>query len=199
MWDARNSGACLQTLQGHSDWVSAVAFSHHSTKLASASFDKTVKVWDVSSGACLQTLEGHSRYVYSVAFSHNSAKLASGSEDCTVKVWDASSGACLQTLEVGKTLENISFDSTDSYLLTEIGNLAIYGSKASSKTAIAAPKRALYLGAGLSTDDTWIQYDGKNVLWIPSEYRPSCSTVYGTTVGMGVGSGRVWLCSIVVE
>ena len=48
--------ACLQTLEGHSDWVRSVAFSHDSTRLASASGDSTVKIWDASSGACLQTL-----------------------------------------------------------------------------------------------------------------------------------------------
>ncbi|KAF1936747.1 hypothetical protein EJ02DRAFT_328355, partial [Clathrospora elynae] len=52
--------ACLQTLEGHSHWVNSVAFSHDSTRLASASRDSTVKIWDASSGACLQTLEGHS-------------------------------------------------------------------------------------------------------------------------------------------
>src|SRR5438067_705131 len=59
--------ACLQTLEGHSDSVSSVAFSHDSARLASASNDNTIKIWDASSGACLQTLEGHSDWVSSVA------------------------------------------------------------------------------------------------------------------------------------
>src|SRR5881394_3648625 len=62
--------ACLQTLEGHSQSVSSVAFSHDSARLASASYDSTVKIWDASSGECLQTLEGHSHAVWSVAFSH---------------------------------------------------------------------------------------------------------------------------------
>jgi WD40 repeat protein len=84
--------ACLQTLEGHSGWVSSVAFSRDSTRLTSASYDNTVKTWDASSGACLQTLEGHSGWFSSVAFSHDSARLASASGDHTVKIWDASSG-----------------------------------------------------------------------------------------------------------
>ena len=49
--------ACLQTLEGHSRWVKSVAFSHDSTRLASASYDSTVKIWDASSGECLSTLK----------------------------------------------------------------------------------------------------------------------------------------------
>jgi WD40 repeat protein len=98
--DIRNGwSACLQTLEGHGDWVWLVAFSHDSARLASASRDRTVKIWDAHSGACLQTLEGHSGEVRSVAFSHDSARLASASSDKTVKIWDAHSGACLQTLK----------------------------------------------------------------------------------------------------
>ena len=124
IWDA-SSGECLQTLEGHSGWVGSVAFSHDSARLASASDDNTVKIWDASSGECLQTLEGHSDRVRSVAFSHDSARLASASYDKTVKIWDASSGECLQTLGIGKTLFNISFDTTGSYLHTEIGTIAV--------------------------------------------------------------------------
>ncbi|KAF1967999.1 WD40 repeat-like protein, partial [Bimuria novae-zelandiae CBS 107.79] len=90
---------CLQTLEGHSDQVNSVAFSHDSARLASASHGSTVKLWEASSGECLQTLQGHSGPVNSVAFSHDSARLASASHDRTVKIWEANSGECLQTLQ----------------------------------------------------------------------------------------------------
>jgi WD40 repeat protein len=194
IWDA-SSGACLHTLKGHSSSVRSVAFSHDSARLASASRDNTVKIWDASSSACLHTLEGHSEYVTSVAFSHDSARLASASWDKTVKIWDASSGACLQTLNTGKTLYDLSFDPTGSYLYTEIGTIVVRNSQVGVND-VAVPKRPLYLGIGVSSDSIWIQHAGKNMLWVPSEYRPSCSAVCGNTVGIGVGSGRVWSCSI---
>src|SRR2546421_225481 len=86
------SGECLQTLEGHSNWVSSVAFSHDSARLAAGSRDNMVKICDASSGECLQTLEGHSYSVSSVAFSHDSARLASASGDNTVKIWDVKIG-----------------------------------------------------------------------------------------------------------
>jgi WD40 repeat protein len=61
--------------------------------LASASADKTVRLWDAATGALQQTLEGHSRSVYSVAFSPDSRLLASASADKTVRLWDAATGA----------------------------------------------------------------------------------------------------------
>ena len=95
--DDRNT--CLQTLEGHSSWVDSVAFSHDSKQVASASYDRTVKIWDAATGECLQTLEGHSESVYSAAFSHDSKQAASASGERTVKIWDAATGQCLQTLE----------------------------------------------------------------------------------------------------
>jgi WD40 repeat protein len=195
VWDA-SSGACLQTLEGHSDWVMSVAFSHDSSKLASASSDNIVKLWDASSGACLQTLEGHSHHVSSVAFSHDSSKLASASLDKTVKVWDASSGACVQTLNISRALRSLFFDPIGSLLHTEIGTIAIHSSGTSSEVAVVEPECPTYLGTNLSSDGIWMKYDGRNMLWIPSEYRSTCSVVCGNTIGMGVGSGRVWICNI---
>ncbi|KAG7424474.1 Vegetative incompatibility protein HET-E-1 [Fusarium oxysporum f. sp. raphani] len=91
--------ACLQTLEGHGNWVSSVAFSADGQRLASGSEDKTVKIWDTATGACVQMLEGHGDLVSSVAFSADGQRLASGSGDKTVKIWDAATGACMQTLE----------------------------------------------------------------------------------------------------
>ncbi|KAK4905582.1 hypothetical protein LTR49_025151 [Elasticomyces elasticus] len=79
--------ACLQMLEGHSNLVSSVVFSADSSRLASASGDNTVKIWDASSGQCLRTLKGHSNGVSLVVFSADSSRLASASYDKTVKIW----------------------------------------------------------------------------------------------------------------
>ncbi|OCL00979.1 beta transducin-like protein HET-D2Y, partial [Cenococcum geophilum 1.58] len=118
--------ACLQTLEGHSNSVQSVAFSRDSARLASASSDNTVKIWDASSGECLQTLEGHSSSVCSVAFSHDSARLASASYDWTVKIWDASSGKCLQTLEShSSSVHSVAFSHDSARLASASSDEAV--------------------------------------------------------------------------
>jgi WD40 repeat protein len=76
-----------------------VNWSHDGSKIASGSWDRTVRVWDSSTGAVLSNLEGHSGMVTSVIWSPDGSKIASWSYDKTVRVWDSSTGAVLSTLE----------------------------------------------------------------------------------------------------
>jgi WD40 repeat protein len=188
---------CLLTLEGHSRLVSSVAFSHDSTQLASASDDRTVKVWDARSGECLLTLKSHSHLVNSVAFSHDSTYLASASHDCTVKVWNAHSGECLLTLKVDMILYSISFDPNNKSLRTDTGVInisAVLDSALPSPTT--EPQIPQCQGVALGESGKWLTCNSKNVLWLPSEYRPSYSTVLGDVIAIGTGSGSVWIYQV---
>ena len=85
------------TLSGRSSNVSSVAWSPNGKRLATASADKTAKVWDVT-GQQLLTLSGHSDAVSSVAWSPDGKQLATASADKTVKVWAVATGQQLLTL-----------------------------------------------------------------------------------------------------
>jgi WD40 repeat protein len=210
IWDA-SSGACLQTLEGHGSGVYSVAFSHDSARLASASFDNTVKIWNASSGACLQTLEGPVSWVYSAAFSNDSARLVSTSGDSTIKIWDASSGACLQTLEGhGSRVNSVAFSHDSARLASASRDNTVKIWDASSGACLQTleghgsieelvgfeNQHPIHQSIGISSDNSWITHNAQQWLWLPSEYRPVCSVVSGRCIGIGTGSGKIWIICV---
>ncbi len=78
------------TYAGHSESVRDVAWSPDSSRLATASNDHTVHIWDSLSGAHIYTYGGHAKWVTSLAWSPDGTRIASASNDMTVQIWQAS-------------------------------------------------------------------------------------------------------------
>jgi hypothetical protein len=86
------------TLQGHSRYVTSVAFSPDGKRIVSGSNDATLKIWDTETRQETDTLKGHSDRVIGVAFSPDGKRIASGSLDKTLKVWGSQTGKEMLTL-----------------------------------------------------------------------------------------------------
>ncbi len=86
------------TLHGHTAGLYDIAFSPDGKRLATASVDKTAKVWDVTTGRELLTLCCHADTVIGIDFSPDGTRIATASGDQTTKIWDAVTGKELFTL-----------------------------------------------------------------------------------------------------
>lgn len=84
-----NSRELLFTLPGHESGVTQIQFSPDGKILASASWDKTIKLWRIENRTLITTLTGHQDGVNSIAlgWGEKGYLLASGSEDKTIKLW----------------------------------------------------------------------------------------------------------------
>ena len=89
----------FRILRSHTGRILSVVFHPDGHLLASASTDRTVKLWSSDTGHLLQTLQGHTSWVWAIAFHPDGHLLASASYDQTIKLWDAATGECLQTLQ----------------------------------------------------------------------------------------------------
>jgi WD40 repeat protein len=97
VWDLVTK-ARRHDLRGHGDSILGTALSPDGRTLATASYDRLVKLWDIIDGKEIRTLKEHTDAVYAVAFSPDGRSLASAGADRTAKVWDVGTGRKRVTL-----------------------------------------------------------------------------------------------------
>lgn len=96
--DETNFGVPHKMLKGHSHFVSDVVMSSDGQFALSGSWDKTLRLWDLSASKTTRMFKGHTKDVLSVAFSADNRQIVSGSRDRTIKLWNTL-GVCKYTIQ----------------------------------------------------------------------------------------------------
>lgn len=92
LWDVQ-SGQEIAVLpqppqqNNHIAAITDLAFSPDGHYLSTASWDYSVRIWDVAARQCLQVLQGHRNEVWAVAFRPDGNALISGGKDGSIKLW----------------------------------------------------------------------------------------------------------------
>lgn len=134
-------------LRGHSNTVTALAFSPVGGKLASVSEDATLRMWDIHSGQAIWTAKQGQR-LYSVAFSPNGRLIATGGQDPVIYLCDSGSADLLYTCELGAQLlegiRAVAFHPTGNLLAgaTDRGTISLWDvSNLDQSTALVVDAR----------------------------------------------------------
>lgn len=106
------------TCKGHTAELASVAFSPDGKQLATASFDRTVRLWESATGKPVRSLAGHQDLVLSVSFRGDGKQLASGSSDKTARIWDPSTGKELFVLKHPNLVDAVAFNPAGDQLAT---------------------------------------------------------------------------------
>jgi len=113
-------------LSGHESEVLAVGISPNGQYVVSASYDESIRLWEVKTGKCLKTLFGKSSFEC-VSFSADCKYALAGYGDGSLEYWDLELGICVKNLAGHK-------DEIKCVALTPDGNYAVSGGGKKDKT-----------------------------------------------------------------
>lgn len=91
-----------------------------------------------------------------------------------VRLWDTGTGMLYRVIKLGFSYTTLTFLTTNK-LQTDAGIITVDKPNTESvqcMTSILRSGRNSFSGFGLSLDGSWITFDGRNLIWLPSEFRP---------------------------
>jgi len=199
------AGAPKRCLTGHSHFVQDVVLSSDGAFALSCSWDKTLRLWNLSTGNSTRLFQGHTDDVLSVAFSADNRQIVSGSRDRTLRLWNTL-GECKHVIDGPDShtewVSCVRFSpNTDNPLVisggwdkaVKVWNLRdfklkdnLYGHTGYVSTVTVSPDGSLCASGGA---------DGVAMLWDLNEGKHLYSlTATGTINAMEFSPNRYWLC-----
>jgi len=153
------TGAILQRFEGHEQAVTCVAVDWAAGRAITASWDKTLALWDFGSPNPVHTFFGHTREVLWLSASWLVQKVASASPDGSLRIWDMESASCLQEFHdagrAGVLTVEVNIGFADAVSGSEVGILRVWDLHAGTCTGLlVGHERAIWSVA--------VDWEGKN-------------------------------------
>ncbi|ORX84792.1 WD40 repeat-like protein [Basidiobolus meristosporus CBS 931.73] len=122
------SGKTIKIYSGHTGPVTSVALirDHQNVlRLATGSWDKSIKIWDLESKECIRTLQEHTDFVKSLVF-HPKGYLFSGSSDASIRKWSLLDYSCVKLMKGhGRGIEDMALTLDGEYLISASSDVKI--------------------------------------------------------------------------
>jgi WD40 repeat protein len=169
---APRSAALVRDLHGHAPHETIkCAVTSDGRSVVSASFDRTLRVWDLDSGRLLTTLAGHTSWVTACAVMADGRRAVSGADDGTLKIWDLERGRELATLRGHTGQVNACVAAADGRRVVSAANdgtLRVWDVDAGRELATLKGHADWVRACALTPDDRRVvsgAYDGTLKIW----------------------------------
>ncbi len=157
-----------RTFKGHTNWVTAVAFSADGKRLVSGSWDQSVKVWDVATGQMLNTIASKVTGIQASAVSHNGQLIAAEDASDNIRIWSATTGEEIRTLKGDRSpldaswVFSIAFSPDDSLLAAALDSKTVRLWDVNSGRAVRdfTGNSRGFIYAAFSPDGRWLATGG---------------------------------------
>jgi len=131
VYSVANDFSCMQTMEGHTKSIYSLSSPSDSTRLVSAGYDESIRLWDPTAGSLLKTVDNaHTNSITAITNSPNENLIASGSYDSTIKIWDA------KTLKLKFVIFDAHSDGVNDLCFTTTGPFLLSASDDSTVKVI---------------------------------------------------------------